>query len=189
MPAAAKSEGLPEPHLTAVPVSTPPAIAAPSVPRIQRITTLEDIAAIEFTDGMAAVEVPFSVVEQIEFKNDHRSRSERMLKLERSIRSHGYTNTYPIIARIGRKGRWVIIDGGHRLTAARRIAHEWLTNLVGPKVNSIYFLLFTTDASWSKLRDIACHTVPNMLLPEVPTEVFLDEDETVIASPVRPDRS
>ncbi len=149
----------------------------PAAPRVQRLETLSDLGRITFTDGLAAVMVPIGLIERIPFRNDGRARSPRMLKLERSIRAHGYDNAHPIVARIGRKGRWVIMDGGHRLTAARRIAREWLTNLAGPKVRSLYFLLFTTDASWSKIRAVTAAAAPDTLLPEMPSPALLDEDE------------
>lgn len=88
----------------------------------------------------------------IRFKNDRRERSERLRRVERSIRNRGYVPVDPIIARIGQKGRWVVVDGGHRLTAARRVSREFWSNLFGRKVYSLYFLLYETPRSWRKLK-------------------------------------
>jgi hypothetical protein len=71
----------------------------------------------------------------------------------RSIRRDGYNNAVPIIVRLGRRGRWVIVDGGHRLTAARRVSRELLTNLFGRKVKTIHFLLYRTPLTNSRLNE------------------------------------
>ena len=100
---------------------------------------------------MAAVEVPVELLRHIEFKNDERFDSPRLDAVERSIRDRGFVPTDPIIARIGQKGKWVIVDGGHRLTAARQVAEEFWTNLLKRKVRTLYFLLFETERSWLKV--------------------------------------
>lgn len=115
---------------------------------VQRIEQREDLNRIAFEDGMAAVEVPVELLDEIDFRNDARTESPRLTRLETAIRSEGFQPVEPIVARIGRKGRWVVIDGGHRLTAARKISGETWANLFGPKVRSLYFLLFTTPQSW-----------------------------------------
>ena len=119
---------------------------------VQRIASLDDLDHIVFTDGVAAVEAPAEMLDLIDFKNDQRMDSPRLATVEQSIREKGYQPLDPIIARIGRRGRWVIVDGGHRLTAARRVSHGFWANLFGPKVRNVYFLLFETPLSRSKLK-------------------------------------
>lgn len=99
---------------------------------------------------MAAVEVPVELLRHIIFKNDERGDSPRLDAVERSIRDRGFVPTDPIVARIGQKGRWIIVDGGHRLTAARHVAEEFWTNLLQRKVRTLYFLLYETERSWRK---------------------------------------
>lgn len=123
---------------------------ATKAPRIFRIETEEDLDRIPFEDGMAAVEVPARLLDKLELKHDSRGDSLRLRALERSIRDRGFQPVEPITARIGRKGRWIVINGGHRITAARHVMGEFWTNLFGPKVTSFYFILFTNPESWSK---------------------------------------
>ena len=123
------------------------------VPQVQYLTDASRRDQLQFTDGMAAVEAPIWVVRQIPFRNDERERSRRLRRVERSIRVHGYNNAKPIICRVGAKGRWVVIDGGHRLNAARTVSAEWWSNLWTLKVRTLYFILFTSALSWSKLTD------------------------------------
>lgn len=160
-------------------VTTLPAVVPP-IPGVQYIASLDDIPDIAFLDGMAAVEVPIEIVRRIPFKNDHRERSPRLIRIEKSIRNRGYDNTLPIIARIGQKGRWVIVDGGHRLTAAKTVAGEFWSNLLSKKVRTLYFLLFTTPRSWAKVKRIAEVTLPHApppktLLPDHPGDINEDE--------------
>jgi hypothetical protein len=119
---------------------------------VQRVRTVEDLARIEFVDGMAAVEMPFALTQCIQFKNERREDSPRLEAVEDSIRRLGYRPLEPIICRIGQKGRWVVVDGGHRLTAARKVDGEFWTNLFGRKVGDLYFLLFETPRSRTKLK-------------------------------------
>ena len=128
---------------------------------IQRLRTIDDIGNIVFEDGVAAVEVPVELLRHIQFKNDERGDSPRLDAVERSIRDRGYVPTDPIIARIGQKARWVIVDGGHRLTAARAVAEEFWTNLLQRKVLTLYFLLYETERSWRKVgRPASAGTSP-----------------------------
>ncbi|MEL6316064.1 MAG: ParB N-terminal domain-containing protein [Pseudomonadota bacterium] len=120
-------------------------------PALQRVETEEDLEKIEFMDGLAAVEAPAALLDKIAFKNDRRLDSARLAAVEGSIRTRGYVPFDPVIARIGRKGRWVVVDGGHRLTAARRVMRAFWPNLFGPKVRRIYFLLYETPLSRSKM--------------------------------------
>jgi hypothetical protein len=119
---------------------------------VQRVRSAEDLAGIAFVDGMAAVEMPFALTRCIQFKNDRREPSPRLEAVEDSIRRLGYRPLEPIICRIGQKGRWVVVDGGHRLTAARKVDGEFWTNLFGRKVGDLYFLLFETPRSRTKLK-------------------------------------
>lgn len=132
----------------------------PSVPRVQYIATESDLDRIEFTDGLAAVEVPVELLPKLPLSNDQRSDGPRLDRLVQSIRDRGYVPTAPIICRIGMKGRWVVTDGGHRLTAARIVSSEFWTNFWGPKIATLYFLLFTTPGSWKKVREIAADLDP-----------------------------
>ncbi len=124
-------------------------------PRVQVLRRIEDIERIEYTDGLAAVEVPVALLDELPLVNDARMDGPRLVRLMRSIRAKGFTPSDPVICRIGMKGRWVVVDGGHRLTAAKLIAREFWTNLFGPKIDRIYFLLFTTPGSWRKVREAA----------------------------------
>ena len=119
-------------------------------PGVQYIRRRSDLRRIIFQDGAALVEVPVELLRCIRFKNDKREGGERLDRVERSIRNRGYVPLEPIIARIGQKGRWIVVDGGHRLTAARRVAGEFWANLFGPKVRTLYFLLYETPRSWRK---------------------------------------
>jgi hypothetical protein len=126
-------------------------VAEARAPRVFRVRTAEDLDRIPFEGGMAAVEVPAHLLGALELKHFERGRSPRLDALERSIRNRGYQPLEPITARIGRKGRWVVVNGGHRLTAARNVMREFWTNLFGAKVDSLYFVLFTDPESWSKV--------------------------------------
>lgn len=119
-------------------------------PKLFRVRTAEDLDRIPFEDGMAAVEVPSDLLDKLELKNADRGTSLRLRALERSIRERGFSPMEPITARIGRRGRWVVVDGGHRLTAARHVMREFWTNLFGRKVETFYFILFLNPDSWSK---------------------------------------
>lgn len=130
-------------------------MAQKTLPRIQFLRRAEDIDRIEFTDGLAAVEVPFSLIDALPLSNEVRQFGPRLEAVMHSIRRNGFRPTQPIICRVGMKGRWVVVDGGHRITAARIVGREWWANLFGPRVLTLYFLLFTTPGSWSKLRAVA----------------------------------
>ncbi|MEM1314267.1 MAG: ParB N-terminal domain-containing protein [Pseudomonadota bacterium] len=124
-------------------------------PALQRLSRPEDLDAIRFTDGVALVEVAAELIPLIRFKNDHRSEDPRLKRLRESIRRDGYSSYQPITARIGQKGKWVIIDGGHRLTAIRDVMGEWWANLFGAKVRSVQFVLFLGPRSWRKARRLS----------------------------------
>ena len=119
-------------------------------PRLFRIETEADLDRIPFENGMAAVEVPADLLDKLELKHEDRGESLRLKDLERSIRANGFQPVEPITARIGRRGRWIVVNGGHRITAARHVMQEFWSNLFGKKVKSFYFVLFTNPESWSK---------------------------------------
>lgn len=121
-------------------------------PSVQYVRKRGDLKRLRFQDGIALVEVPIALLKYVRFKNERRERSDRLRRVERSIRDRGFVPFDPIVARIGQKGRWVIVDGGHRVTAAQRVAREFWTNLFGQKVRSLYFLLYETPRSWAKMR-------------------------------------
>ena len=127
-------------------------MADTKAPGVFRVRNVEDLDRIPFHDGVAAVEVPAELLDDLRLKNDLREDSERLREVEASIRARGFVPVDPITARIGRKGKWVIINGGHRLTAARHVMNNWWANLFGRKVETLYFLLFVDDASYTKGR-------------------------------------
>ncbi|MCV6597178.1 MAG: ParB/RepB/Spo0J family partition protein [Mangrovicoccus sp.] len=120
------------------------------LPKLFRVRTEEDLDRIPFQNGMAAVEVPADLLDKLELKHHDRGDSLRLRDLERSIRANGFQPVEPITVRIGRRGRWIVINGGHRLTAAQHIMGEFWSNLFGKKVKNFYFILFTNPESWSK---------------------------------------
>lgn len=121
-----------------------------SAPKVFRVRTEADLDRIPFENGMAAVEIPADLIEKLELKHAERGDSPRLKTLMKSIRDRGFQPVEPITVRIGRKGRWIVINGGHRLTAARRVMREFWANLFGPKVQTFYFILFTNPESWTK---------------------------------------
>lgn len=128
---------------------------------VQRITSADDFKSIKFTDDVAEIEVPIECIDLLPLKNADRSDSARLRHVEREIRYHGYNNLEPVIARLGRRGRWVIVDGGHRVTAARRVSKEFFTNLFRKKVRSIHMLLFRTPLSETRLDEPDDDEMPN----------------------------
>jgi len=124
-----------------------------AIPGVQWVETATDLDHLEFYQDMAEIEVPVAALDRLPFKNEDRGDSVRLDEVMRSIRRDGYNNADPIIVRLGRRGRWVIVDGGHRLTAARRVSREVLTNLFGQKVRTIHFLLYKTPLTNSRLNE------------------------------------
>ena len=123
------------------------------IPGVQWVESVRDLDRIEFYEDMAEIEVPVSALDKLPFKNDDRGNSARLDLVMRSIRRHGYNNAVPVIVRLGRRGRWVIVDGGHRVTAARRVSKEFLTNLFGAKVKTVHFLLYKTPLTNTRLDE------------------------------------
>lgn len=126
-----------------------PYLASP----VQRLKQAADADTIAFVDDVANVEVPIEILDALPLKNADRSDGPRLRTVLRSIRRGGYDNFEPIRVRIGRRGRWVVHDGGHRLTAARRVAHELVANLFGRKVRFVRFFLFKTPLSNSRIGE------------------------------------
>ena len=122
-------------------------------PDIQRVLSADDFDKIEFVEDMAMIEVPVERLDKLPFKNADRSNSMRLRAVERAIRVRGYDSLQPVIARLGRRGRWVIVDGGHRVTAAKRVSKEFFTNLFGKKVRNLHFLLYRTPLSNTRLDE------------------------------------
>jgi hypothetical protein len=122
-------------------------------PRTQRVATAADLDRIEFDEtGVAAVTLPADLLPSIPFKNAEREESPRLDRVRRSIAGRGYDPTEPIVVRVGQKGKWVVVDGGHRLTAVRRILGSWWARLWSKRIGDLYFLLFLTPRSYTKGR-------------------------------------
>jgi len=122
-------------------------------PVIQHVKSPEDLDTLVFVDDVALVMVPVEMLDQLPLKGDFRSDGPRLRAVTNSIRRHGYNNFEPVIVRLGRRGRWVVVDGGHRLTAARIVSKEFFTNLFVKKVRNIYFILFRTPISNTRIDD------------------------------------
>lgn len=116
-------------------------------PGLQRIETVEDLRRIVFVEDMAEIEVPIEAFDHLPLQNAARADSERYRKVVSSIRWRGYDNFDRITARLGRRGRLSIVNGGHRLKAARQVAREWLPNLFKRKVKTIQMIVFRTANS------------------------------------------
>lgn len=127
---------------------------------IQQIRKRSDLKAIQFYDGVAALEISFSIVKQIKFRGDWRPRSPRLDGLIGSIRERGFLPFDPVICRVTKKRKFHVIDGGHRLTAARIVDREFWPNLFTRKVKTIYFLVFQSPERWTKVKRIADGKVP-----------------------------
>ena len=123
------------------------------IPGVQWVESAADLDHVVFYEDMAEIEVPVSALGKLPFKNEDRGDSERLELVMRSIRRDGYNNAEAIVVRLGRRGRWVIVDGGHRLTAARRVSKEFFTNLFGRKVKTIHFLLYRTPLTNTRLDE------------------------------------
>jgi len=144
-------------------------------PKWQVLRSINDLDKIEYVDGMAEVEVPIALVGKLPLKNHERVDSPRLRALMASIRAKGYSSLEPIVVRIGRAGRWVVVDGGHRLTAAQLVSREYWANLFSPKVGRLSFLVYHTPLSYSRVGG----TPP--VAGNVPTSD--DENRASIAAP------
>lgn len=114
---------------------------------VQVIRTPADLSRITFEDGVAALEVRITLLDRIRFKNWRRGRSGRLSRLVRSIGDHGFNPAEPIIARVGRRGKWVVIDGGHRVTALKRLTGGFFARLLRRDYGYMYVILFTGPRS------------------------------------------
>src|SRR5262249_698972 len=85
---------------------------ATASPGVQWVETAADLDHLEFYENMAEIEVPVAALDKLPFKNEDRGDSVRLDTVLRSIRRDGYNNAEPIIVRLGRRGRWVIVDAG-----------------------------------------------------------------------------
>lgn len=114
-------------------------------PSIIRIRSAEDLDNITFENGVAALEVPIELLPKIRFKNHRRQPSARLDAVKRSIRNHGWSPLEPIVARRSKKGKWVIMDGGHRVTALSEFLGGLAYRLFGarfcPVSGSLYVIL------------------------------------------------
>ena len=124
-------------------------------PKWQVLRSVNDLGKIEFVDGLAEVEVPIALVAKLPLKNHERRDSPRLRSLMASIRAKGYSSLEPIVVRVGRAGRWVVVDGGHGLTAAQLVAREYWANFFSPKVGWLSFLVYYTPLSYSRVRATA----------------------------------
>ncbi len=120
---------------------------------VQWVESAADLGHLQFYEEMAEIEVPVSALDKLPFKNEDRGDSARLDEVMRAIRRDGYNNADPIIVRLGRRGRWVIVDGGHRLTAARRVSKELFTNLFTQKVKTVHFLIYRTPLTNTRLDE------------------------------------
>ena len=91
---------------------------------LQHVRTRNDLDRIAFADGLATVAVEAPLLRHIRFKNARRNDAARIAALRSRIATYGYVGTTPIICRIGQKGKWVVVDGGHRLTALHQLYSE-----------------------------------------------------------------
>lgn len=112
---------------------------------IIRIRRAEDLDSIVFEDGVAALEVPIELLPRIRLKNHRRQPSDRLDAVKRSIRAKGWSPMEPIVARLSRKGKWVILDGGHRITALREFLNSLACRWFGVRLcavsGSLYVIL------------------------------------------------
>jgi hypothetical protein len=93
---------------------------------LQHLSRPGDLDRIRFSDGLATVSVDATLLPRIRFKNARRNDLARVADLRRRIATHGYIPTTPVICRIGQKGKWIVVDGGHRLTALRQLYRDSL---------------------------------------------------------------
>ncbi|MEO1695274.1 MAG: ParB N-terminal domain-containing protein [Pseudomonadota bacterium] len=113
----------------------------------QVIASVDDLRDLTFIDDVAEVEIPVAVLKTLPFTNEERHDAARIRQLETSIRRRGYDNFDRVVARLGRRGRLSVVDGGHRLIAAQKVAREFWTNLLRPKVKTIQMIVFRTSNS------------------------------------------
>lgn len=108
---------------------------------VLHLHSIDDLDQIAFVNGVAEVDVPVELLDALPLVGEDRPDSERLHRLEHSIRTNGYGGAPRIVVQIDSDGRWSIIDGGHRITAARRVAKEFWPNLLSRKVSTLHFVL------------------------------------------------
>ncbi len=130
------------------------------IPPVQMVRSADELKSVEFYENMALIEVPVEALDSLPLKNDEREDDPRLKRILDAIRNDGYNNASPIIVRIGRRGNWVVVDGGHRLTAARKVAREFWPNLFRRKVRTLSFLVYRTPLSETLLEGDAPADAP-----------------------------
>lgn len=93
--------------------------------------------------GFAEVDLTLDQIRKLHLVNDDRvteRENPRFWRLVNAIRDHGYSSSDPLRI-FYLDGTFVLIDGGHRLNAARKVAEEWLSNLFREKVHYISCLV------------------------------------------------
>lgn len=93
---------------------------------IQLLRTRHDLRTIAYTDGIATVMIDAPLLQYVRFKNAKRHDPARLRRLREQIATRGYVPTTPVICRIGQKGKWIVVDGGHRLTALHQLYRKSL---------------------------------------------------------------
>lgn len=119
-------------------------------PPLVRITCQEDLARIIFVDDVAEVEVPVHLLGILPLKHHERLDSPRLRAVVSSIRRKGYSSLAPIVCKIGARGRWVVMDGGHRLTALQMVSRSLATRLFRRDLGDVTFILYRTERSGTK---------------------------------------
>ncbi len=140
--------------------------------RLQRLTAPADLDGIVFEEGLATIEFSAELLPHIRFKNARRGDEARLETLMRRIERDGYVPLTPVICRIGRKGKWVVVDGGHRLSALKRLyQRSWrrrlaswlrsrarrfpplarLARWIGGRPDMVYAILFLGPRSLSRI--------------------------------------
>lgn len=119
-------------------------------PPLTRITCAADLDHIAFVDDVAEVEVPVQLLGILPLKHHERMASPRLDVVVRSIRRNGYSSLAPIVCKVGVRGRWVVMDGGHRLTALQKVSRGLLTRLLRRDLGDVTFILYRTDRSETK---------------------------------------
>jgi len=110
--------------------------------------------------GFAEVDLTLDQIQKLHLINDDRGmdrENERFWKLVRAIRDHGYASSDPLRI-FYLDDSFVLVDGGHRLTAARKVAEEWLSNLFREKVH--YISCLVTEGPLQDVSDNDNHTLP-----------------------------
>ncbi|MGF1551110.1 MAG: hypothetical protein ACFBWO_01250 [Paracoccaceae bacterium] len=137
------------------------AVEIAHAPPLQRVETVCDLHDIRFgAEGFASVEVPFELLDRLPLVGAERGPTPKLMALVALMRRRGFPADTPIVCRIGMKGRWVVLDGGHRITAARIVGRDRWARLFGRRIERLHFLLFTTPESWSKLRPPQARPAP-----------------------------